>query len=93
MLDKQTKELFQNSDTVVTSKETPIGGGLNLAVRRAKPNQGGPASVGPKSQVEMKPQRKKLNQEKKKAAAAVEKHLSPTKSADPVDPQEPSGIS
>ena len=39
--EEQAKDLFQNSDIIVTSKETPTGGGLNLAVRRAKPNQGG----------------------------------------------------
>ena len=37
-LEEQAKEHFQNSDTVVTSKDTPVGGGLNLAfiVDRAK---------------------------------------------------------
>ena len=95
LLDEQTKEFFQDSDTVVTSKETPIGGGLNSAVRRSKPNQGGPALAGPKSQeqVAMKSRGKKLGQEKKKAAAGVEKQLLPTKSPDPVDPQEPSSSS
>ena len=69
LLDEQTKELFQNNDTVVTSRKTPSGGGLNLAVRRAKPNQGGTALVGPKSQqqIAMKPRRNKL--------IAVENHL------------------
>ena len=42
-----------NSDTIVTSKETAVGGGLNLAVKRAKPNNGSPVSVGPKSQEEV----------------------------------------
>ena len=40
--DEQTKDLFQNSDIIVTSRETPTSGGLNLAVRRAKPIQGRP---------------------------------------------------
>ena len=46
--------------------------------------------MGPKlqEQVVMKPKGKKLSQEKKKTATAVEKQLLPTKSADPVDPQE-----
>ena len=39
--EEQAKDLFQNSDIIVTSKETSTGGRLNLAVRRAKPNQGG----------------------------------------------------
>ena len=30
-LEEQAKEHFQNSDTVVTSKDTTLGGGLNLA--------------------------------------------------------------
>ena len=44
-------------------------------------------------QVAMKPKGKKLGQEKKKAAAAVEKQLLLTKTSDPVDPQEPSSSS
>ena len=47
---KQVKDLFQDSETVVTSRETPTGGGLNLAVKRAKPNHGGPTTMGPKTQ-------------------------------------------
>ena len=49
------KEKFQDSPTVITSKDTLQGGGLNLAVRRAKPNLAGPfsnttkAKVGPTS--------------------------------------------
>ena len=59
----------------MTSKNTPLGGGLNLAVRRGKPNQSAPASIRPKSQEEvvMKQKvRKQMAQEKKKAAEAVE---------------------
>ena len=37
-------ERFQKSQTIVTSKETEAGGGLNLAVKRAKPNLAGPKS-------------------------------------------------
>ena len=33
---------FQQSQTVVTSKDTVAGGGLNLAIKRAKPNTAGP---------------------------------------------------
>ena len=37
-------ERFQKSQTIVTSKDTEAGGGLNLAVKRAKPNLAGPKS-------------------------------------------------
>ena len=47
---EQTKDLFQNSETVVTSRDTPVGGGLNLTIKRAKPNLGGPKTIGPKTQ-------------------------------------------
>ena len=50
---EQIKDLFQDSETVVTSRETPTGRGLNLAVKRPKPNLGGPMTVGPKTQVKM----------------------------------------
>ena len=46
LVDEQARERLQNSDTIVTSRDTPTGGGLNLAVRRAKPNQGGPEMGG-----------------------------------------------
>ena len=36
---------FQKSQTVVTSKDTEAGGGLNLAIKRAKPNLAGPSST------------------------------------------------
>ena len=29
---EQAKDLFQDSETVVTSRDTPVGGGLNLAI-------------------------------------------------------------
>ena len=35
-------ERFQRSQTIVISKDTEAGGGLNLAVKRAKPNLAGP---------------------------------------------------
>ena len=38
-------ERFQNSQTIVTSKDTEAGGGLNLAIKRAKPNLAGPKST------------------------------------------------
>ena len=47
---EQLKDLFQDSETVVTSRDTPVGGGLNLAMKRGKPNLGGPNSAGPKTQ-------------------------------------------
>ena len=36
---------LQQSQTVVTSKDTEAGGGLNLAFKRAKPNTAGPSSI------------------------------------------------
>ena len=68
----------------MTSKDTPVGGGLKLAVKRATPNQGGSALVGPKSQEEviMKQKPKKQTAEEKKktnaAAAAVTSDSAPT---------------
>ena len=46
-----TVDRFQQSQTVVTSKDTVAGGRLNLAIKRAKPNTAGPSSTaGPKIQ-------------------------------------------
>ena len=40
---------FQQSQTIVTSKDTDAGGGLNLAIKKAKPNMAGPSlSTGQK---------------------------------------------
>ena len=45
---------FQQSQTVITSKDTEARGGLNLAIKRAKPNTAGPSSIpGPKTQEEV----------------------------------------
>ena len=41
--DSNNKEKFQISPTIVTSKDTEAGGGLNLAVKRLKPNRAGPS--------------------------------------------------
>ena len=38
----EAKKKFQDNQTVVTSKDTEAGGGLNLAVKRVKPNNAGP---------------------------------------------------
>ena len=40
--DTQLKEKFQNSPSVVTSRDTRTGGGLNLGGKRGKPNRAGP---------------------------------------------------
>ena len=47
---EQAKDLFQDSEAVITSRDTPVGGGLNLAIKRAKPNLGGPKTMGLKTQ-------------------------------------------
>ena len=39
---EEARNKFQDSPTVFTSKDTMQGGGLNLAVKRAKPNNAGP---------------------------------------------------
>ena len=45
---------FQQSQTVITSKDTEAGGGLNLAIKRAKPITAGPRSIPrPKTQEEV----------------------------------------
>ena len=53
---------FQQSQTVVTSKDTNAGGGLNLAVKRAKPNLAGPSS--PADECEKKRTDKKVKEKK-----------------------------
>ena len=47
---EEAKIQFQDSPTVVTSKDTVQGSGLNLAVERAKPNNAGPFSKPTKTQ-------------------------------------------
>ena len=45
---------FQQSQTVITSKDTEAGGGRTLAIKRAKLNTAGPSSIpGPKTQDEI----------------------------------------
>ena len=59
---------FQQSQTVITSKHTESGGGLNLAIKRAKPNIAGPRSIpGSKTQEEvvLKKSEKKLKNKKR----------------------------
>ena len=45
----EAQRSFQDSPTVVTSKDILQGGGLNLAVKRAKPNMAGPFTKTSKS--------------------------------------------
>ena len=54
---------FQKSQTVVTSKDTEAGGGLNLAIKRAKPNLAGPSSTTEES--DKKKTEKKVKEKKK----------------------------
>ena len=59
------EERFQHNRTLVTSRVTEAGGGLNLAKKWAKPNKGGPgSSSGPKTNGEVF--LKKKNEKKKK---------------------------
>ena len=100
---EQIKDLFQDSETVVTSRETPTGGGLNLAVKRAKPNLGGPTTVGPKThdQVALKPLgetkgqnevtvKSKGKSDMKKAAVTADEVRSSKQSETIVPPDQPS---
>ena len=97
---EQVKDLFQDSETVVTSRDTPVGGGLNLAIKRAKPNLGGPKTVGPKTQEQVAlnpigdPQDKRVRTltskgkvDKKKAAVTAEEVTDPgqTETVDQTD--------
>ena len=96
---EQAKNLFQDSETVVTSRDTPVGGGLNLAIKRAKPNLGGPKTVGPKTQKQValnplgdsqdKRDRtlKSKGKDKKKAAVTAEEVTDPgqTETVDQAD--------
>ena len=87
---EQLRDVFQDSETVVTSRGTPVGGGLNLAKKREKPAGGGPKAAGPKTQeqVALNPtgdlqdkrertlkSKRKLN--KKKAAITAEEVTEP----------------
>ena len=85
---EQTKESFQNSEEVVTSRETPVGGGLNLAIKRAKPNLGGPktqeqVAINPTGESRDKREQtlKNKGKGKKKAAEAAEDSIN-TKQSD-----------
>ena len=53
---------FQQSQTVVTSKDTEAGGGLNLAIKRAKPKLAGPSS--PAEESDKKKTEKKVEEKK-----------------------------
>ena len=53
---------FQQSQTVVTSNDTEAGGGLNLAIRIAKPNLAGPSS--PAEESDKKKTEKKAKEKK-----------------------------
>ena len=53
---------FQQSQTVVISKDTNAGGGLNLAIKRAKPNLAGPSS--PADECDKKRTDKKVKEKK-----------------------------
>ena len=66
--DITTKERFQSIPTIVTSRDTEAGGGLNLAVKKAKPNNAGPSSYNKKGGLS-KPTAREAR--KTKAAKAV----------------------
>ena len=67
-------ERYQDSQQNVTSKELKVNGGLNLAVRRAKPNNAGPGISTESGESAEKKDKKITSQDsgKQKAAAAAE---------------------
>ena len=75
---------FQQNQTVITSKDTEAGGGLNLTIKRAKPNSVGPSSMpGPKTQEEVALKKSEKKTKGKKPDNKPEK--SPKKTATAVD--------
>ena len=75
-------ERFQKSQTIVTSKDTEAGGGLNLAIKRAKPNL-----AGPKSTIEVNDTKKsEKNGKEKKNQNKQQQGTSQTATA--VDPEQ-----
>ena len=75
---------FQQSLTVITSKDTEAGGGVSLAIKRAKPNTAGPSSIlGPKTQEEVALTKSEKKTKSKKRDDKPEK--SPKQTATTVD--------
>ena len=67
---------FQQSQTVLTSKDTEAGGGLNLAIKRAKQNTAGPSSIpGAKTQQEVALKKSEKKMKGKKPDDKPEKSL------------------
>ena len=67
----EAQKKFQDSPTVVSSKDTMQGGGLNLAVRRAKPNLAGPFTKTSKTKGGTGPKDPKSNNPHNKSAATA----------------------
>ena len=68
----EAQQKFQDCPTVVTAKDILQGGGLNLAVKRAKPNMAGPFTKTSKSEGSTSEKTKPTNLQSKCAATAVE---------------------
>ena len=68
----EAQRKFQDNPTVVTSKDILQGGGLNLAVKRAKPNMAGPFTKTSKSKGCTSEKTRPTNLQSKCAATAVE---------------------
>ena len=68
----EAQQKFQDSPTVVTSKDILQGGGLNLAVKRAKTNMAGPFTKTSKSKGCTSEKTKPTNFQSECAATAVE---------------------
>ena len=82
--DSQLKEKFQNSPSIVTSKDTKTGGGLNLGGKRGKPNRAGPVFQN------TKPTRgKKQESRTTKAAKTVTKKRDTSNEAVYIEPSAP----
>ena len=75
-------ERFQQSQTIVTSKDTEGGGGLNLAIKRAKPNL-----AGPKSTIE-EDDTKKSEKKVKEKKNQIKQQQGTSQTATAVDPEQ-----
>ena len=75
---------FQQRQTFITSKDPESGGGLNLAIKRAKSNTAGPSSIpGPKTQEEVALNKSEKKTKSKKPGDKPE--TSPKETATAVD--------
>ena len=73
---------FQQSQTIVTSKDTDAGGGLNLAIKRAKLNLAGPSSPAEESD------KKKTEKKAKEKKNQINQQHGTSQTATAADPEQ-----